>query len=117
MTEQRQMPLPLSHCWPVGLRLRFKLDAAMKRRYRYLRGTPVLVLSHLQYKEEANDWRQNVAAFGARYPDEHLGWALPEQLEIIPGDWDDPALQIGDESELRQRTLEESRPRNACRML
>lgn len=99
------MSLPLSRSWRVGTRLRFKLDAVVKPRYRYLRGTPVLVLTALRLVGEPPGWRQWIAVFGAHYPEDQFGWALPEQLEIIPGQPDDPALQIGDESELRTRVV------------
>lgn len=89
MTTQSPRPSAPCHPWPVGMRLRFKHDAVMRVRcYEYLRGTPVLVLSPLTYIAESNDWRQQIAAFGARWPAVQVGWARPEQLETIP---DEPA--------------------------
>jgi hypothetical protein len=100
MKEGLQLPLPLWQPWPVGLRLRFKLDAVMQIKYRYLRGSPVLVLGPLTWKPEANDWRQYITVFGARWPEDRFGWARPEQLELIPGQPGDPSLQLADTEDL-----------------
>ncbi|MBI2969402.1 MAG: hypothetical protein HYY36_01515 [Gammaproteobacteria bacterium] len=116
MTQAVQMPLPFCRAWPVGLRLRFKLDANLRPRHAYLRGTPVLILSPLTFHPEPNDWRQYVAAFGARYAEHRFGWARPDQLEVIPGQWDDPALQVGEETELRDWIRVPS-PIESCPML
>jgi len=116
MKEGLQLPLPLWQPWPVGLRLRFRLDAIMQIKYRYLRGSPVLVLGPLTYKPEANDWRQYITVFGARFPEDRFGWARPEQLEIIPGQPGDPGLQIGDSEDDKTRIRHPS-PLHPCRML
>ena len=107
MNQHLQLPLPLERPWPVGIRLRFKLDAEMRPRFLYLRGTPALVLSPLEILED--EWRQYVTAFGARYPWDQFGWALPEQLEIIPGQPADPGLQVADQDELSDRIRHRSR--------
>lgn len=78
---------PSSH-WPVGIRLRFKLDADLKPQHQHLRGTAVLVLSELRLigpSEAPNpySWRQEVLAFGLGCAQ---GWARPEHLELPADD-------------------------------
>lgn len=70
--------------WPVGVRLRFKLDAALRPEHRHLRGTPVLILSELRLLARGSQqpsWRQEILAMsnGCR-----TGWAQPEHLELAP---------------------------------
>jgi hypothetical protein len=77
----------------VGIRVQFKPDAKMNPEFRYLRGTPAIILTGLRLMTEVLQWRQQVIAFGAIKPEDRYGWALPGQLEIIPGDPDDPARQ------------------------
>jgi hypothetical protein len=97
MSNCQQLPLPLHRSWPVGARLRFKTDAILRSAFHYLRGSPVLVLSGLQQVGEPPEWRQYITAFGARYPEDQFGWALPEQLEPIPGEWDEPMIALAAE--------------------
>lgn len=71
--------------WPVGLHLRFKLDAAVQPQYESLRGTPVLVVGRAQLTnipdgDSASSVRQEVFAYALG----RLGAALPSQLERIP---------------------------------
>ena len=106
MTEPGlQLPLPLHNSWPVGLRLRFRLDADIRPRYHYLRGTPVLVLEPLKFLEAHDRWCQLVMVFGARYAEDRIGWASPESLELHPGQPDDPALQLGDADDIDARVV------------
>jgi hypothetical protein len=103
MNTPARTPLLLSGSWPVGARLRFRRDAEMRPQYRYLRGTPVLVLGPLTWKPEADEWRQYVTAFGAQWDEHRYGWALPSQLEPIPGEGDNPAAQLAEETVPGQR--------------
>jgi len=86
MSTGMQLPLPLDPGWPVGARLRFRLDAVLRPGKEYLRGTPVLVLSAPALLENCNERRQYLTAFGARCPAHRFGWARPAQLEPIPGE-------------------------------
>lgn len=81
---------PASH-WPVGMRLRFKMNADLKPGFHHLRGTPVIILSALELVGPSNSptpysWRQEILAFSAGCK---LGWARPDQLEL-PVDGNDP---------------------------
>ncbi len=71
--------------WPVGIHLRFKLDAVMQPQYEPLRGTPVLVLSRPRLTEipegqSTSSVRQDVFSYALG----RMGAALPSQLEPIP---------------------------------
>lgn len=69
--------------WPIGAHLRFKRDAAVLPKYRYLRGTPVLVLG-VPTIGLGNLSRQSVFAYSGRTVRHRNGCALPAQLEPIP---------------------------------
>jgi hypothetical protein len=71
--------------WPVGIHLRFKVDAALQPQYISLRGTPVLVLSRSRMTDipegrSASSMRQDVFSYALG----RMGAALPSQLEPIP---------------------------------
>lgn len=88
MTDFTNRPWPT--LWPVGARLRFTRSAKMRRRYLYLRYTPILVLNDTRdRRDEDHGVQQLVYAFGAASPHRHVGWADPEQLEPIPDQADD----------------------------
>lgn len=77
--------------WPIGVRLRFRPDAALSSDHDRLRGTPVLVLSGLKLVGPTGpdlqySWRQEVLSFGAGA---RTGWARPDQL-ALPVDGDAP---------------------------
>lgn len=75
--------------WPVGARLRFRLDAELQVKYQHLRGSRVEVLGppHLVSPRDGRttwDVRQRVWADAFGGP----GWADPQHLEPRP---DEPA--------------------------
>jgi hypothetical protein len=71
--------------WPVGIHLRFKLDAAVQPQYESLRGTPVLVLSRPQPTSLPDDHRPAIVRQEVfSYALGRMGAALPSQLERIP---------------------------------
>jgi hypothetical protein len=79
--------------WPVGARLRFRLEAELKPKYRHLRGTSVKVFGppHLVSPLEGRmNWevRQTIWSdtFGAE------GWANPHHLEPRPDDPNPPKM-------------------------
>ena len=76
--------------WPVGMRLRFKMDAAMRSQHQHRRGAPVVVLSELRLVgpsalDGSYSWRQEVLTFGDGCTP---GWARPDQLELPHDDQD-----------------------------
>ena len=84
-TETRPESVP---SWPVGARLRFRLDAKLQPKYQHLRGTPVVVLSEPEWAPPTDGfpdwaWRQQVLAFA--HSVYRSGGAQPEHLEPIPG--------------------------------
>ncbi|SFF53261.1 hypothetical protein SAMN04488120_10772 [Fontimonas thermophila] len=68
--------------WPIGIRLRFRMDAELNPQYERLRGKPVLVLSGLRLLGPSPDgrysWRQQVLALTTGT----IGWARPDQLGL-----------------------------------
>ena len=73
--------------WPVGARLRFRLDADLQPKYRHLRGTNVCVIGTLHLVSPTDgrrtwDVRQRVWADAFN----GAGWADPAHLELRPGD-------------------------------
>lgn len=73
--------------WPVGSRLRFRLDADIQPKYQHLRGTPVIVLSDVFWSSPSDgfptwSWRQRVLALA--YSVSKSGSAQPSHLEPIP---------------------------------
>jgi len=74
--------------WPVGARLRFRADAQLNPQYDQLRGRPVLVLSKIELigpSESGFTWRQQILSLGNC----RVGWARPDQLELLPLDQDE----------------------------
>ncbi|HUS24273.1 MAG TPA: hypothetical protein VM369_04945 [Candidatus Binatia bacterium] len=72
--------------WPVGARLRFRLDAPVQEKYRFVRGTDVEILGppKLCPPNDAPEWavRQPVWSFAMGRD----GWAKYDQLEPRPDD-------------------------------
>lgn len=67
--------------WPIGVRLRFRPDAALNTGNDRLRGKPVLVLSGLRLLGPTDgrcSWRQQVLALSTG----KIGWARPDQLDL-----------------------------------
>jgi hypothetical protein len=82
--------------WPVGIHLRFKLDASVQPQYEALRGTPVLVVGRPQMTDipegsSPSSIRQEVFAYAIG----RMGAALPAQLERIPERRDNSASRFG----------------------
>jgi len=90
MTE----PVSAARPWPIGIHLRFKLDAALQPQYEALRGSPVLVIGkpRLTHSSEgaAPSYRQDVYAYALG----RIGAALPSQLEPIPANRPTSAPQV-----------------------
>src|SRR5581483_2213728 len=89
MSEIRVPSRPTSQ-WPVGMRLRFKLDADMRSGHQHRRGAPVVVMSELKLVGPSTidgtySWRQEVLSLGGGCTP---GWARPDQLELPSVDQD-----------------------------
>lgn len=85
--DPKKMP-ETNPVWPVGARLRMKLDAALQEKYRQFRGTPVVVLGQPEWRPPSDGfpewaWRQRVLAYA--YSIYGSVWAQPAHLEPIPG--------------------------------
>lgn len=80
----------MPHSWPIGARLRFKLDAGLRPMFLHLRGTPAVVVGDPTWRlvsgEAEKSWRQLVVAFAHSVSKE--GWARCEDLEPLPDDPD-----------------------------
>lgn len=97
--------------WPVGARLRFKRNAEMYSQFRYLRGTPVLVLNEARdFRDQGEGVRQRIYVFRAACAYHRVGWARPSQLEPIPDQTDDE----GAAEEAAEQTSEVRYPASEC---
>lgn len=111
MTDFTTQPWPW--LWPVGARLRFKCNAEMYAQFRYLRGTPVLVLNETRdFRDQDEGVRQRIYVFRAACAYHRIGWARPSQLEPIPDQADDE----GAAEEAAERTSEVRNPASECRI-
>ncbi len=84
MTQTIGVPSRPTSQWPVGMRLRFKLDADMRNGHEHRRGAPVVVMSELKLVgpsaiDGSYSWRQEVLSLGGGCTP---GWARPDQLEL-----------------------------------